>query len=67
MVVTTKDDKRRVIVADTIVLAVGSIPDRELYQEIKGRVPEVYLAGDCLEPRKIRDAIGDGYRIALKI
>jgi len=67
LVVTTKDDKRKVIEADTIVLAVGSIPDRELYQEIKGNVPETYLAGDCVEPRKIRDAIGDGYRIALKI
>jgi 2,4-dienoyl-CoA reductase-like NADH-dependent reductase (Old Yellow Enzyme family)/thioredoxin reductase len=67
LVVTAKDDKRRVIEADTIVLAVGSIPDRALYQEIKGKAPEVYLVGDCVEPRKIRDAISDGYRIGLKI
>lgn len=67
LVITTKDGQKRVIEADTIVLAVGSIPDTELYQEIKSRVPEVYLAGDCVEPRKIRNAIGDGYGIALKV
>jgi 2,4-dienoyl-CoA reductase-like NADH-dependent reductase (Old Yellow Enzyme family)/thioredoxin reductase len=67
LVVTTKDGQRRVIEADTIVLAAGSTPDKALYEEIKGRVPEVYLAGDCLEPRKIREAIGDGCRIALNI
>ena len=67
LVVTTKDNEKRVIEADTIVLAAGSIPDQELYQEIKGRAAEVYLAGDCVEPRKIRDAIADGYRIGLGI
>lgn len=67
LVVTTKDNEKKVIEADTIVLAAGSIPDQELYQEIKGRTAEVYLAGDCVEPRKIRDAIADGYRIGLEI
>ncbi len=67
LVVTTKDGQRKTIEADTIVLAVGSTSDQALYQEIKGRVPEVYLAGDCLEPRKIRDAIEEGYRLALNI
>ncbi len=67
LVVTDKENMQRTIEADMIVLAAGSIPDQELYREIKGKMPEVYLAGDCAAPRKIRDAIADGYRIGLEI
>jgi len=67
LVVTTKEGERKIIEADTIVLAVGSIPDRKLYEEIKAKVPEIYSAGDCDEPRTIREAIADGYRIGLEI
>jgi 2,4-dienoyl-CoA reductase-like NADH-dependent reductase (Old Yellow Enzyme family)/thioredoxin reductase len=67
LVVTTKEGERRTIEADAIVLAAGAIPNRGLYEEIKGKAPEVYLVGDCVEPRTIRDAIAEGYRIALEI
>jgi len=67
LVVTTKEGERKTIEADTIVLAAGAIPDRTLYQEVKGEVSETYLAGDCVEPRKIGEAIADGYRIGLEI
>jgi len=67
LVVTTKEGGRKTIEADTIVLAAGATPDRTLYQEIKEKVSETYLAGDCVEPRRIREAIADGYRIGLEI
>ena len=67
LVVMTKEGERKTIKADTIVLAAGAIPDRMLYQEVKGKVSETYLAGDCVEPRRIREAIADGYRIGLEI
>ena len=67
LVVTTKEGERKTIEADTIVLSVGSISDRKLYEEIKGKVSETYLVGDCVEPRTIRDAVADGFRIALHI
>ncbi len=67
LVVTTKDQEKKVIEADTIILAAGSIPDQDLYREIKGRAAEVYLAGDCVAPRKIREAIADSFDIGLKI
>jgi len=67
LVVTTKEGERKTIEADTIVLAAGSIPDRNLYQEVKGKVSETYLVGDCVEPRKIREAIAEGYQAGLKI
>ncbi|MCK4354472.1 MAG: hypothetical protein KAW83_04385 [Dehalococcoidia bacterium] len=67
LVVTTKEGERKTIEADTIVLAAGATPDKKLYEEIKGKVSNTYLAGDCVEPRTIREAIADGYRIGLEI
>ena len=67
LVVTTKEGEKKTIEADTIVLAAGSIPDQKLYQDIKGRVAEVHCVGDCVAPRKIRDAITEGYRIGSEI
>jgi 2,4-dienoyl-CoA reductase-like NADH-dependent reductase (Old Yellow Enzyme family)/thioredoxin reductase len=65
LTVTTQEGERKTIEADTIVLAAGAISNNELNEEIKGKVPAIYLAGDCVEPRTIRDAIADGYRIGL--
>jgi NADPH-dependent 2,4-dienoyl-CoA reductase/sulfur reductase-like enzyme len=64
---TTKEGERRTIEADTVVLAAGASPNRQLYGDLKGRIPEIYLIGDCVEPRSIRDAIADGYCTSLEI
>ena len=67
LAVMTREGEKKTIEVDTIVLAVGSIPDKKLYEEVKGKVPELHLAGDCVEPRTIREAVADGYRIGLEI
>lgn len=67
LVVTTKEGEKKTIEADTIVLAAGAISDKKLYEDIKGKVAEVYCIGDCVAPRKIREAITEGYRIGLEI
>jgi hypothetical protein len=53
--------------SDAAVLAEGFIPGRKLYQEVKRKVSEVYLVGDFVEPRKIREAIAEGYQTGLMI
>jgi len=65
--ITTKDGEERTIEADTVVLAAGSVPDNALYEDIKGKISEVYSIGDCVEPRTIRDAISEGFNIGQKI
>jgi 2-enoate reductase len=50
--------------ADTIVLAVGMNPREGLFETIKDRVPRVYAIGDCVEPRKVINAIWEGFRLA---
>jgi len=55
------------IEADTVVFAIGDKPNRELYQKLFGKVPELYLVGDCDTPAKVMDAISNGAYIALHI
>jgi pyruvate/2-oxoglutarate dehydrogenase complex dihydrolipoamide dehydrogenase (E3) component len=67
LVITTKEGEKENIEADTIVLAAGATPNKELYEDIKSKFPEVYCVGDCVDPRTIGDAIAGGYRIGLEI
>lgn len=67
LVITDKEGKRRTIEADTIVLAAGATPNTELFESLEGKVPEIHLAGDCLKPRRIMDAIHDGARLGREI
>jgi hypothetical protein len=34
---------------------------------LEGAVPELYTIGDCVEPRKVMEAIYEGWRIARTI
>lgn len=56
-----------VIEADSIVLATGAAPNRDLAKALEGQPFDVHMAGDCVEPRCIADAVEDGARIGLKI
>jgi mycofactocin system FadH/OYE family oxidoreductase 2 len=46
---------------DTIVAAMGNEVNDSLYFSLKGRIKELYRAGDCVAPRKIDMAIHEGY------
>jgi 2,4-dienoyl-CoA reductase-like NADH-dependent reductase (Old Yellow Enzyme family)/thioredoxin reductase len=57
--------REETIACDTIVLATGFRPERGLIEELSGDAGiEIYDIGDCVKPRKILDAIHDGFRIA---
>lgn len=63
LAIKDKEGHQRTIEADTIILASGSKPNQELQESLKGRVSEIHLAGDCVEPRDIMEAIHDGARV----
>lgn len=65
LVITTKDGKRKTLEADTIVLAAGAVSEQRLYQKIKHGVAETYLVGDSVSPRKLGDAIAEGFQAGL--
>lgn len=62
-VVAGRGGTTQLFAADSIVLAAGMKPDKELYQQLKGEIPEVYMIGDCVESRTIGEAIEEGARI----
>jgi len=67
LVIMSSDGRRQLIEADTIVTALPFLPNAELTKAMAEKAPEIYIVGDCSEPRFIMDAIGDGYRIARAI
>lgn len=60
-------DAYKNIVADTIVLAAGSVPNSELKTALEGTGIEVKCIGDCVEPRSILEAIKEGWLAASEI
>ena len=67
LVVADKEGNEEELLADTVVLATGNQPDRELLEKLSGKVAEVYSVGDCVMPRKIMDAVYEAAHIALEI
>ena len=60
-----KDGKEDSIRAESIVLAVGSQSNQKLLTDLEGKVPEILSVGDCVKPRKAREAIHEGFRAGL--
>lgn len=52
---------------DTVVLDMGNVVDDDLYRQLKGRVKELYRAGDCVAPRGIDMAIIEGRSIGERV
>jgi 2,4-dienoyl-CoA reductase-like NADH-dependent reductase (Old Yellow Enzyme family)/thioredoxin reductase len=53
--------RNHVFEADTVVLATGMSPERKLAEELeRGAIP-VYRAGDCVEPRRMYEAVHSGH------
>ena len=63
----TRDGNPIFFPADTVVLATGSLPNKELAIQLQNRVPEIHLIGDCVEPRKIKEAIEEGFSVGSKV
>lgn len=67
VVVIDREFRRKVINCDTVILAIGLKPEKELYESLMVEFAELYEIGDCKEPRKIHHAIWDGYTVGYGI
>jgi 2,4-dienoyl-CoA reductase (NADPH2) len=56
-------DETVLLKADTIVIAIGTVSENSLYQELKGLGPELHLIGDSLDPRNSLAAIHEGFKV----
>jgi len=67
-VVLEKNGSREILKdLDNIIIAVGSVPNQRIYNELKGKTPQIYLIGDAKEPRYALDAIHEGSKVAREI
>ncbi len=66
VIVQYKGSERRVK-ADTVIIAAGSEPNTEFFEKIRGKVSEAYLIGDSFNPKRILEAIAEGFEVGLKI
>lgn len=66
-VVIERGGQESLLPADTVVMAVGSRPANELAAVLRDRVPELHVIGDAASPRKITEAIREGFDLAVKL
>ena len=64
VIVSNKDAKTRAITADTVIIATGAKPNKQVAESLSCHAREVYLAGDCTVPGNIRLAIHQGNMVA---
>jgi 2,4-dienoyl-CoA reductase (NADPH2) len=60
-------EEQEEVEADTLVLSYWRQSDRKLYEELQGKVKEIYCIGDALSPRRLINAIYEGYTVASEI
>ena len=65
--IVTKEGKRLLLQADSVVVATGSVADKALFESIRGKVAEVYQVGDCVEARRIQEATSEAAEAALRV
>jgi len=62
-VVVEKNGETSTVGADSVVLAVGLTPNRELAESLANTVPELHVVGDCREVNKILEAVHEGWEV----
>lgn len=66
-VLTQQEGKEVRIPFETVVMAVGVRPNRELAGALENSGMEMYVVGDALQPRKAMEAIWEGFEAALRL
>ena len=66
-VYAVKDGSEVFFPADTVLLATGVKPRKELVESFRGLAPDFSVIGDCFQPGTLLEAIHYGYYAALNI
>lgn len=60
IIVDAQSGEETAVGADLVVLARGSLPEPTWADMLREKVPELYVVGDCVEPRDIASALYEG-------
>jgi len=63
--VATAEGEKKTIQAETVIIAVGYEANKQLDKALEGKVAEIYCIGDAAQPRRILEAVEEGYRTGL--
>ena len=63
----SRDGSTEFFEADSVVLAVGMEPDKQLARQLEGKAKALHVVGDCAEPGKVTGAIESALRVAREI
>ncbi len=66
-VLEDEEGNRSSIIADSVIIATGSRPDRRLFDLMNGKVPELYCIGEAEEPGNLGAVLRSAARVALEI
>ena len=64
---TEKEETEQLLPCDTLVLAIGSLPEQTLHHQLRHAGVETYLLGDALNPGRAMDAIHQAFDLAARI
>lgn len=67
VVVTTKDGSESLLEADTVIVSIGMRAANALLPGLIEIVDEVHSIGDCVSPRRVKDAVWEAFRNAIRI
>ena len=60
VLLSDRDRNRKELGTDSVILALGLRPNQDLVEPLRKNFAEVQVIGDCLEPRKIYQAVHEG-------
>jgi len=61
LLVSADNGSKQLLTAETIIVSTGAVCNQKLYQELSGKVAEIYRVGDCAEPRRMLEATAEGF------
>ena len=59
--------ERSTIAADSVILSLGFQPRTAVVDQFRNLSPNVYVIGDCRKARTVKEAVHDGFNVAVEI
>jgi len=67
VLLSDRSGNRKEVGTDSVILALGLKPNQDLLEPLRKSYPEVQVIGDCREPRKIYQAVHEGFFVGRTI
>ncbi len=67
VIIRNSEGEEKFLEADTVILGTGLTSDHSIYNSLEGLTEEIYEIGDSVSPRRIYNAVHEGYLIGKEI